>query len=137
MNDPRQPVLWVEAFALFGVSHLVGDFVLQTDWQALHKQGGLGPDPTARRALFAHIATYTLAFTPALIWLGTEIGAVAALGVGALVAIPHLVQDDGRLVAAYMRRVKQVSDPGELLAMSVDQSFHFVALLAAALVASA
>jgi len=25
-------VLWVEVFAVFLVSHLVGDFILQTDW---------------------------------------------------------------------------------------------------------
>jgi hypothetical protein len=130
-------VLWVETFVLFAVSHLVGDYVLQTDWQALHKPGGLGRDPTARRALLAHLTTYTLAFVPALVWLGTEIGAAAAVGVGALVTLPHLVQDDGRLLASYMRRVKGVREPSELLAMCVDQSFHFVALLVAALVASA
>jgi hypothetical protein len=130
-------VLWVETFALFAVSHLVGDYVLQTDWQALHKHGGLGRDPTARRALLAHLTTYTLAFVPALVWLGTEIGAAGAVGVGALVTLPHLIQDDGRLLSAYMRRVKGVREPTELLAMCVDQSFHLVALLAAALVASA
>ena len=130
-------MLWVETFALFAVSHLVGDYVLQTDWQALHKHGGLGRDPTARRALLAHLTTYTLAFVPALVWLGTEIGAAGAVGVGALVTLPHLIQDDGRLLAAYMRRVKGVREPTELLAMCVDQSFHLVALLAAALVASA
>jgi len=130
-------MLWVEAFVLFTVSHLVGDFVLQTDWQALHKHGGLGRDPTARRALASHIAIYTLAFVPALVWLGSEIGAGAAIGIAALIAIPHLVQDDGRLLAAYLSRVKRAEDPSELLAVTVDQSYHVVALLVAALVASA
>jgi hypothetical protein len=27
---------WVEIFAVFVVSHLVGDYLIQTDWQALH-----------------------------------------------------------------------------------------------------
>jgi Protein of unknown function (DUF3307) len=130
-------VLWVEALALFAVSHLVGDYVLQTDWQALHKRGGLGSDPTARGALVSHIATYTLAFVPALIWLGIEIGPVGAIGVGAVIVVPHLIQDDGRLLGAYMRGVKGVREPSELLSMSVDQSFHFVALLGAALLAAA
>ena len=58
-------MLWVEAFLLFAVSHLVGDFILQTDWQAHHKHGGLGRNPTSRRALISHVATYTLAFVPA------------------------------------------------------------------------
>jgi len=35
-------VSWVEVFAVFVVSHLVGDFLIQTEWQASHKLGGLG-----------------------------------------------------------------------------------------------
>src|SRR5919106_3750760 len=128
---------WVEIFAVFAVSHLVGDYVLQTDWQAVHKRGGLGRDPTARRALRSHIATYTVAFVPALIWLGTEIGPVGAIGIGTLIAVPHLIQDDGRLLSAYIGAVKGVREPSELLWMSVDQSLHFVALLGAALLAAA
>ena len=65
---------WVEVFAAFVVCHLVGDYLLQTDWQALHKRGGLGSDPVSRRALVSHIVTYTLAFVPALIWLADDIG---------------------------------------------------------------
>ena len=128
---------WVEAFALFVVSHLAGDFLLQTDWQARHKPRGLGRDPVARRALLTHVAVYTLAFVPALVWLASEIG-LAALGVAALIAVPHLVQDDGRPVLWFIARVKRVSGPpDELLFMVVDQSAHVVALLGAALVASA
>jgi hypothetical protein len=130
-------MLWVEAFALFVVSHLAGDFLLQTDWQARHKHGGLGGDRTARNALLSHVATYTLAFVPALVWLGTEIGAVGAIGIGALIAVPHLIQDDGRLLGAYFRSAKGARDPSELLWVCVDQSFHLVALLAAALLAAA
>jgi hypothetical protein len=115
---------------VFFVSHLVGDFGLQTEWQATNKAGGLGPDPVARRALLSHIATYTLAFVPALVWLADDIGAGAALGTAALIALPHLVQDDGRLVQAYVVRVKR-SDPAQnpTVAVMVDQTFHMVALL--------
>jgi hypothetical protein len=128
---------WVEVFALLVVSHLVGDFLLQTEWQALNKPGGLGPDPLARRALLSHIGSYTLALVPALVWLGDEIGA-AAVGVGALVVVPHLLQDDGRPVLWFIARVKKVPGPPErLLVMVVDQSAHMVALLGAALVAAA
>ena len=48
---------------------MVGDYLLQTDWQARNKRGGLGGDPVARRALLTHVTTYTLAFVPALIWI--------------------------------------------------------------------
>ncbi len=128
---------WVEVFAVFAVSHLVGDFLLQTDWQATHKFGGLGPSPESRRALLAHTATYTLAFVPALIWLATDIGAWA-LGVAALIALPHMIQDDGRLLDAYMRRFKRVQgQPPGGLRLALDQSFHMVFLFLLALLAAA
>jgi hypothetical protein len=127
---------WVEVFAAFVVSHLVGDYLLQTDWQALNKRGGLGPDPQARRALLSHIASYTLAFVPVLIWLAGEIDAWA-IGVGALIAVPHLIQDDGRLLAAYVVHVKHAdcrANPGVMAA--ADQSFHVLALFLTALLAA-
>ncbi len=92
---------WVEVFIAFVVSHLVGDYLLQTNWQALHKRGGLARgDRDARRALFTHVTLYTLCFVPALV--------VADLGVELVwvipaIFIPHLIQDDGRLLQAYMK----------------------------------
>lgn len=127
---------WVEVFAVFVVSHLVGDFLIQTEWQASHKLGGLGGSPAARRALLAHLATYTLCFLPALIWLDGSLG-WAAVGIAALIAVPHYVQDDGRLLSAYLSRVKGASArPGDLLYVAVDQTFHLLALFAVALLAA-
>ena len=127
-------MLWVEVFAVFVICHLVGDFLLQTNWQATHKIGGLGRDSVSRRALISHTLTYTAAFIPALIWIGFEIGAGWAVGVAVLIAIPHLLQDDGRVLDAYMRDFKRVGDdapPG--LRLAVDQTGHFVALFGLAL----
>jgi hypothetical protein len=124
---------WVEVFAAFVVCHLVGDYLLQTDWQALNKRGGLGPDPRARRALLSHIASYTLAFVPALIWLADEIGAWA-IATAALIAAPHLVQDDGRLLTLYMVRMKHTDGANiPAVAAAVDQTFHILALFLTAL----
>jgi hypothetical protein len=124
---------WVEVFAAFVVCHLVGDYLLQTDWQALNKRGGLGADPVARRALMMHIASYTLAFVPALIWLADDIGAWA-VATGALIAVPHWIQDDGRLLHAYVIRVKH-TDPARnpSVTAAADQSLHFLALFLTAL----
>ena len=124
---------WVEVFAVLVVSHLVGDFLLQTDWQARHKQDGLGDDPVARRALFAHVLTYTAAFLPALVWIGLETDVAQAIGIGLVVAIPHLIQDDGRLLDAYMGTVKGLSRTSAGLRVAVDQSFHVVFLFGTAL----
>jgi hypothetical protein len=126
-------VPWVEVFSVFVVCHLVGDYLFQTDWEAAHKIGGLGPDPLARRALLTHIVKYTLAFLPAFIWLADDLGAGVLL-VALLTAGPHLVQDDGRLLDLYLRRVKRCdprSVPG--VRAAVDQAFHILALFALAI----
>ncbi len=127
---------WIEIFAVFIVSHLVGDFLLQTDVQAMHKRGGLGGNGISPRSLLSHTLTYTLAFVPALIWLEGDLGLLETIGVAFLIAIPHMVQDDGRLLDAYMRGVKGVGDPrpGGLL-IAVDQSFHVLVLFLIALLA--
>ena len=129
---------WAEVFIVFGVAHLFGDFALQTDWQAEHKHGGLRAGATeSRRALFGHVGGYTLAFIPAVAWLWSGIGA-AALATLPLVALPHLVQDDGRLIALWVRKVKgETAMVSRMVVIAVDQSFHAVILLATALLVAA
>lgn len=124
---------WVELAFVLTISHLVGDFLLQTDWQARHKHGGLGPDPVRRRALRNHMVTYMLAFVPALVWVAAELSLGAAVGLALLVAVPHWVQDDGRLLDAYMVVVKRMTEPLLGLRIAVDQTFHLLALALAAL----
>lgn len=128
---------WTEVFAVLVLSHLVGDYALQTDWQARHKRGGLtSGSAVARRALLAHIATYAVAFVPALVWLAGDLGG-GVLVLEILIVVPHLIQDDGLLLHAYARKVKRVDLSGnELLAVSLDQVFHLVALFGAALIAA-
>ena len=127
---------WVEVFAVFAVCHLVGDYLLQTDWQAKHKRGGLGPDRESQRALASHILTYTLAYVPAFIWLADDIG-TTLIPVIALVAIPHWIQDDGRLLTVYIEKVKgKEAAANKSVAAPVDQAFHVLVLLATALLAT-
>ena len=125
---------WVEVFAAFLVSHLAGDYLLQTEFQAMNKRGGLGRDPTRRRALASHTLTYGLAYVPALIWLAGELDALEVVAVAAAIAIPHGVQDDGRLIAWWMRLIKHTSVSPGPLAMMVDQSFHVVSLFLVAVI---
>ena len=129
---------WVEIFAVLVVSHLVGDYMIQTDWQALNKHGGLGSQGEAQRALVSHAVSYTAAFVPAAIWLRNDLHPVGVAAFIAAIFLPHLVQDDGRLLEAYARRVK---GPGavsnEAVLKSVDQSLHFITLFATALVVQA
>jgi hypothetical protein len=118
------------------LSHAVGDVLLQTDRQAEGKSRGIG-DATGRRALAVHVGSYTLAFVPALVWIGVETDAVRAVAVAAIVAVTHLVIDDGRLVAAWMHTVKRAAHPPLGLSIAVDQTFHALCLFGASLVAAA
>jgi hypothetical protein len=128
-------VTWPAALLALLVSHVTGDVLLQTEWQARNKTKGLG-DALARRALARHLATYTFAFIPALAWIGARSGGARALAVGGLIAAPHLLIDDGRPVRAWLRGVKRARKPQPPLLIAVDQSFHLVSLLAAAVVAA-
>jgi hypothetical protein len=126
-------VAWVEIFAVLIVSHAVGDYLLQTDWQALNKRGGLGTDPVAQRALVSHVVSYTAAFVPAAVWLGDDLAPLGVVAFLAAIFFPHLVQDDGRLLSRYIRRVKgEGAAANPALVTSVDQSLHIVVLFATA-----
>jgi hypothetical protein len=128
---------WAEAFVVFLVSHLVGDFAIQTEWQAQHKRGGLGSDPTARRALLAHVTTYTLAFMPAFVWLWDDLGA-GVLPLAAVLFGTHLVQDDGRLLNRYVAVVKHTNpEQHPAVVLAVDQTLHVVVLFGLAVAVGA
>jgi hypothetical protein len=127
---------WAQIFEVFIVSHLLGDYLLQTEWQAVNKRGGLTGTWVQRRALFSHIATYTMAYIPSLIWLWSSLHGWV-FGIAAVIAIPHLIQDDGRLLARYSMTVKKADITRNLsLSAALDQSFHLIALFLTALLAS-
>jgi len=129
-------VNWVSVFASFLVAHMVGDYLFQTDWQARNKRGGLSGG-VAFRALVSHVTTYTLAFAPALIWIGDELDAGWALLAAALIFLPHLIVDDGRVVRLYLAHVKRAPGFDVGLAASVDQSLHVLSLFLVAILLGA
>jgi hypothetical protein len=120
-------------FAEFFVSHHIGDYLLQTDFQALNKSRGLTEGEDPRRALVNHALTYTAAFVPALLGVARRTSVPRAMGIAAQIALPHMAIDDGRLLEAYMSKVKHVdADDNRTLRANVDQSAHIVCLWAAA-----
>jgi hypothetical protein len=131
-------VSWVEIFAVFVVSHAAGDYLLQTDWQATNKHGGLTGPPEARRALFSHVFTYTLAFVPSGAWLAAKMSPLGLLALAGGIFVPHLIQDDARLLTSYIKRVKGIGAATTPTVFTpVDQSFHLITLFATALVVHA
>jgi hypothetical protein len=126
---------WVDVFVVFFVCHVAGDYLLQTEWQAVNKRGGLTGTPTNRRALAAHMLTYALAFVPAMIWLWDS-NRAGVFGILALIVIPHWIQDDGTLLANYAKTVKKADITTNVsLGAALDQSFHYIALFLVALLA--
>jgi hypothetical protein len=120
---------WSELFIVLFLSHLIGDYLLQTQWQANNKRGGLGRDPVARRALVSHVALYTLAYVPALVWIADQRSAATAVLAALGIALPHLLIDDARGVTLYLARVKRVPPPAPpALFAAVDQSLHLLCL---------
>src|SRR5918912_416547 len=114
---------WPAVLLTLLASHLTGDFLVQTEWQAINKAGGLRHS-RSRRALLTPVIAYTPPFSPALVWIGRRTSVRRALMVGGAVAVPHLVVDDGRLVDLWLREVKRAPQPPPELAVAVDQSFH-------------
>ena len=72
---------------------------------------GSGATPRRRRALVSHVATYTLAFAPALAWLAGDLGAAGTAALAAGVFLPHLVQDDGRLLGRLRAHASSARSP--------------------------
>jgi hypothetical protein len=125
---------WTSRFADLLAAHAVGDFLLQTDWQAQNKRGGLAQNATSRQALAGHVAVYTLACAPVLAGIargrGGRLAALAAVGI----ALPHAILDDGRLLARWAhwgKRLEEAEAPGNVMLM-VDQSVHLLCLWALA-----
>jgi hypothetical protein len=126
-------VTWPALFGVFLASHLLGDFLLQTEWQASNKGRGLRGDRESKRALAMHGTVYTLAFAPALVWIGVESSALEAVGIAALIWLPHVLVDDGTAVGAWIRNVKHVHGaPSTVVRVGVDQSAHVLMLALAA-----
>src|SRR4051794_22893498 len=97
---------WSEVYLALLISHLAGDFLLQTEWQAMNKRGGLRGDPEKRRALLLHGLTYTCAYLLALIWLAGRIGPLGAVAAALAITLPHVLIDDAWILFAWMSRVK-------------------------------
>jgi hypothetical protein len=71
------------------------------------------------------------------VWIGNDRTATRAVEIAALIALPHLLIDDGHLVRFWLERVKGAQRPSVGLTIAVDQAFLVVCLLGVALLAAA
>lgn len=91
-------------------AHMVGDYILQTHHQAIHKL----TSPLVRAA---HVTTYTLCFIPSA-WLAGLSLSMAALFL-ALVWVTHFIVDSRRWASGEQWTPKPIL---------VDQAIHLVVL---------
>jgi hypothetical protein len=105
------------------VGHLVGDWLLQNDWMAMHKRQRLGT-----LAGIVHYAIYTLTITGSL-WLSNARGKNLRLylGAGVIVFVTHWLIDGTDCVQWWMRLYRQ-SDL-DVIYLMVDQVLHVVVLV--------
>jgi TM2 domain-containing membrane protein YozV len=106
-------------FVLLLAVHYVGDFVLQTDWQAKNKSKNA-------EALIRHVGVYTAWLTiPSIVLLGHDAGLLYAFANGGL----HLITDavTSRFTAFYARQERWHAF---FVVVGYDQLIHQVTLAA-------
>ena len=112
------------------VAHLVGDWLLQTERQALNKEKNY-------RALFSHIAIYTSIILGVLV---TDFGFqnIYVYIVVAMLAISHAFLDRRWPVIRFIKAFRLVveREPERWFTMAVDQILHISFLALAAIILS-
>ncbi len=104
------------------IAHLIGDWLIQTEHQALNKDKG----GYFNLALMSHCAWYTLIFVPVFWIFGVSFFWLI------LIFTSHQLLDKRKVVMAFCRVVKQTSEQTLKnlfwLVVVVDQVLHFLVL---------
>jgi hypothetical protein len=110
------------------MAHILGDWLLQTEWQAKNKQSNW-------LALLVHVAIYHIVALAILIW-GFDLDLTAAVLVVVALAVLHALLDRREIVIWLMRtlRITVERKPEGWLLIAVDQALHLLLLGAAAAV---
>lgn len=107
------------SFDILLLAHLVGDYLLQTEWMAKYKAERWLP-------LLTHCLVYTTVVALfAFLWLpeGLSMWGIA------LVFVSHVILDRRTLVALWYKRIMRVTDEkSKWLMIVADQIFHLIVL---------
>lgn len=104
------------------VAHLVGDWMLQNDWMARHKQ-----DSLVNRAIAVHCIIYTFTLLISL-WLAASKHAFqpSYLRFGLFILVSHWLIDAASLAKRWSRLFRQSNT--SFVQVMVDQTMHVVVL---------
>ncbi|MGD8922928.1 MAG: DUF3307 domain-containing protein [Candidatus Zixiibacteriota bacterium] len=112
------------------MAHLLGDWILQTEWQAKNKEHNW-------LALLIHVSIYHVIVFAVLFW-GFDLDIIPTVSVVVVLAVFHAVLDRRTFVNWLIRslRITVERKPEQWLLIAVDQSLHLLLLGAAAIVLS-
>lgn len=110
------------------MAHILGDWLLQTEWQALNKA-------TSWRAMLTHVIVYHVIVLAVLV-ARFGFGDPEVYAVVVFLAVIHTVLDRQRPVRRLMRglRLTVEREPDGWMRVAVDQSLHLLVLGIATLV---
>lgn len=112
-------------FELLICAHLVGDWLLQTEWMAVEKRQNW-------RALVSHVAVYHVVII-AVLGYRFGFGDARIYAVVAVLALTHAFLDRQWPVVRIMRvlRISVQRPPEKWLEIAIDQTLHILFLAAA------
>ncbi len=104
------------------MAHLLGDWLLQTEWQAQNKASNW-------KALLAHVAVYHI-IVFIILYFGFSLRAVPVTTIVVALAVLHAILDRKSAVEPIMiaLRITVKRQPERWLAIAVDQSIHLLLL---------
>lgn len=109
-------------FDLLLLAHLIGDYLLQTEWMAKYKAERWRP-------LLAHCFVYTLVV--AVVAYLFIPGGLSWWAIG-LIFVSHVILDRRGFIRFWHRRIMGVTnDQGKWLMIMADQIFHLIILAVA------
>lgn len=108
-------------FGWLCLSHLVADWMLQSDWMARGKRTGF-----MSVAGLVHYTIYTLLIALTLLFIAPTLDATHNLLLSVLVFISHWFIDGTDLVQWWMRCVGQRDQT--MVRMAIDQTLHLLVL---------
>ena len=118
-------------FSYLIIAHLVGDYLIQTEFEALNKALGR----FWNRALISHCVKYTLSFVPFLIWFGLPLWWLL------VIYGSHMMLDRRWFILWWRKFITRNSEDSIKatfwLTVVIDQIFHVIVLAILAMLYSA
>lgn len=106
-----------EIFLLLIVGHAVGDFLLQTSWQAENKS-----------RIWKALITHGLVYSIVVYLLTLMAGGISLISIS-VIFLSHVLLDKGNIVKWWLKTIKKEHTDNAQIRFLVDQSLHVLVLL--------